>query len=43
MRSADVLRVYDKVEIGTHVLISNDPLKKLIRAESANTLDTAST
>jgi len=43
MRSTDVLRVYDKVEIGTHVLISNDPLKKLIREESTNTLDAAST
>jgi hypothetical protein len=43
MRSADVLTVYDKVQIGTHVLISDAPLKKLIREESANTLDATST
>jgi hypothetical protein len=39
MRSNDVLKVYDKVQIGTHVLISEEPLKKLIREEGANTLD----
>jgi hypothetical protein len=42
MRSDDVLKVFDKVEIGTHVLISADPLKKLIRQESPNTLDSPS-
>jgi hypothetical protein len=42
MRSGDVLRVYDKTQIGTHVLISEKSLKQLIREESANTLDTAS-
>lgn len=39
MRSIDVLKVYDKAQIGTHVLISDEPLKKLIREESANTVD----
>jgi len=39
MRSADVMQVYDKVQIGTHILISDEPLKKLIREESVNTLD----
>jgi len=39
MRSADVLKVFEKVQVGTHVLISDEPLKKLIREESANTLD----
>jgi hypothetical protein len=43
MRSVDVLKVYDKVQIGTHVLISDEPLKKLIREESANTLNISST
>ena len=38
MRSTDVLQVYGKVQIGTHVLISPDHLKKLIRQESPNTL-----
>lgn len=42
MRSVDVLRVYDKVQIGTHVVISGEPLKKLIREESPNTLDSPS-
>jgi hypothetical protein len=42
MRSADVLTVYDKVGIGTHVLISDQPIKKLIRQESVNTVDVAS-
>ncbi|MGA3171490.1 MAG: L,D-transpeptidase [Chthoniobacteraceae bacterium] len=39
MRSDDILIVYNKVQIGTHVLISEQPLKKLIRQESPNTLD----
>jgi lipoprotein-anchoring transpeptidase ErfK/SrfK len=39
MRSADVLRVYGKVQVGTHVLISDEPMKKLIREEGPNTLD----
>jgi len=43
MRSEDVLKVYDKVQIGTHVLISEDHLKKLIREEGVNTLDSPST
>ena len=43
MRSSDVLRVYDEVEIGTHVLISEKPLKELIREESVNTLDAPAT
>ena len=42
MRSTDVLTVFDKVQIGTHVLISEEPLKKLIREEGVNTLDTPS-
>jgi hypothetical protein len=43
MRSGDVLRVYDKVQIGTHVLISVEPLKQLIREEGPNTVDQPST
>ena len=43
MRSADVMKVYDQVEIGTHVLISDKPLKELIREESPNTLDQPAT
>jgi hypothetical protein len=39
MRSDDVLKVYGKVEIGTHVVISDKPLKQLIREEGINTLD----
>ena len=39
MRSVDVLKVYDKVQIGTHVVISDKPLKQLIREEGVNTLD----
>jgi L,D-transpeptidase catalytic domain len=42
MRSDDVLKVYDKVLIGTHVLISQKPIKQLIREEGVNTLDTPS-
>jgi len=43
MRSGDVLTVYGKVQIGTHVLISDKPLKKLIREESVNTVEAAAT
>ncbi len=43
MRSDDVLKVYDKVLIGTHVLISDKPLKQLIREEGVNTLDAPTT
>ena len=39
MRSEDVRKVYDKVSIGTHVLISDKPLGQLIREERVNTLD----
>jgi len=39
MRSSDVLKVFDQVDIGTHVLISEQPLGKLIREESPNTAD----
>jgi len=39
MRSSDVVQVYDKVEIGTHVLISDKPIRQLIREESPNTAD----
>jgi hypothetical protein len=39
MRSDDVLKVYEKVEIGTHVLISDKPIKELIREEGINTLE----
>jgi hypothetical protein len=39
MRSDDVVKIYAKVMIGTHVLISDKPLRQLIRQESANTLD----
>ena len=39
MRSDDVVKVYGKVQIGTHVLISNKPLKELIKEEQINTLD----
>jgi hypothetical protein len=39
MRSDDVLKVYDKVMIGTHVLISEKPLKQLIREEGINTVE----
>ena len=39
MRSDDVLKVYDKVQVGTHVLISEEPLKQLIREEGPNTVD----
>jgi hypothetical protein len=39
MRSSDVLRVFGKVQIGTHVLISAEPLKKLIREEGPNTAE----
>ncbi len=39
MRSQDVLKVYGKVTIGTHVLISEKPLKELIREEGINTVD----
>jgi len=39
MRSCDVVSVYKKVEIGTHVVISDQPLKALIRKESVNTMD----
>jgi hypothetical protein len=42
MRSVDVRKVYDKVFIGTHVLISDKPLKQLIRDEAVNTLDAPS-
>jgi lipoprotein-anchoring transpeptidase ErfK/SrfK len=43
MRSADVVRVYDKIGIGTHVLISDKPIKELIREESPNTADLPAT
>jgi lipoprotein-anchoring transpeptidase ErfK/SrfK len=39
MRSDDVLKVYDKVQIGTHVVISDKPLKQLILQEAASTLE----
>ena len=39
MRSQDVVIVYSKVEIGTHVLISDKPIKQLIREEGINTVD----
>jgi len=39
MRSADVVKVYAKVMIGTHVLISEKPLKELIEEEGINTVD----
>lgn len=39
MRSEDVVKVYGKVEIGTHVLISDKPIKVLIREEAGNTVD----
>ncbi len=42
MRSCDVVSVYEKVMIGTHVMISEKPLKVLIRDESPNTLDVPS-
>jgi hypothetical protein len=42
MRSNDVLKVYSKVGIGTHVVISEEPLKKLIREETPNTTDVPS-
>ena len=43
MRSDDVLKVYDKVQIGTHVLISDKHLKQLIHEEGINTLDLPAT
>jgi hypothetical protein len=39
MRSDDVVKVYEKVQIGTHVVISDKPLKQLIREEGVNTMD----
>jgi hypothetical protein len=39
MRSQDVVKVYSKVEIGTHVLISDKSIKQLIREEGINTVD----
>jgi len=39
MRSDDVLKVYGKVMIGTHVLISEKPLRELIREEGVNTAE----
>jgi hypothetical protein len=39
MRSDDVVKVYGKVEIGTHVVISAKPLKELIKEEQNNTVD----
>ena len=39
MRSQDVVKVYAKVQIGTHVLISDKPIKQLIREEGINTVD----
>jgi hypothetical protein len=39
MRSDDVVKVYGKVGIGTHVLISDKPIKQLIREEGINTLE----
>jgi len=39
MRSDDVVKVYGKVQIGTHVVISDKPLKDLIKEEGANTID----
>ena len=39
MRSQDVVKVYGKVTIGTHVLIADKPLKDLIRDEATNTLE----
>jgi len=39
MRSDDVVKVYQKVQIGTHVVISDKPLKQLIREEAFNTMD----
>jgi hypothetical protein len=39
MRSQDVVKVYGRVLIGTHVLISEKPLKELIREEAGNTVD----
>ena len=39
MRSGDVVKVYEKVQIGTHVLISDKPIKQLIREEGLNTVD----
>lgn len=39
MRSDDVVKVYGKVQIGTHVLISDKPLKELIKEEQTNTVD----
>ncbi len=43
MRSRDVLTVYAKVMIGTHVLISDKPLKQLIREEAVNTVEIPTT
>jgi hypothetical protein len=39
MRSGDVVKVYAKVAIGTHVLISDKRLKDLIRQEAINTVE----
>ena len=39
MRSQDVVKVFGKVAIGTHVLIADKPLKDLIRDEATNTLE----
>jgi len=39
MRSGDVVKVYDKVMVGTHVVISDMPLKRLIEEEEVNTMD----
>ena len=43
MRSDDVVKVYGKVQIGTHVVISDKPLKDLIKEEGANTIDVPTT
>jgi lipoprotein-anchoring transpeptidase ErfK/SrfK len=39
MRSQDVVKVYEKVQVGTHVVISDKPIKQLIREEALNTAD----
>jgi hypothetical protein len=39
MRSVDVVKIFAKVQIGTHVLISDKPIKQLIREEGINTVD----
>jgi L,D-transpeptidase catalytic domain len=39
MRSQDVVRVFEKVQVGTHVVITDKSLKQIIREEAASTAD----